>query len=140
MDTEVDAGALTDLHDLFVELLANLGYNLLDACGMDTTVGHQLMQGQACHLAADGIECRDQDSFRGIVHHDLDADSGLQSSDVAAFAADDATLDFVVLNIEYCHCIFDGHLGSGTLDGVDHNALGLFAGGQARLVHHVVDV
>ena len=40
MDTEVNSGTLTYLYDLLLNLLLNLCYNLLDACGVDAAIGH----------------------------------------------------------------------------------------------------
>lgn len=41
VDAQVDHRTLTGLNDLVVELLLNLSYDLLDACGMDTSVGDE---------------------------------------------------------------------------------------------------
>ena len=41
---------------------------------------------------------------------------GLQSTYVAALAADDAALDLVTVDVEYRNGILDGRLGSYTLD------------------------
>ena len=56
MDTEVDGCALTGLDDLVVELFLDLGDHFFDACGMDTSIADELVEGQATGLAAYGIE------------------------------------------------------------------------------------
>ena len=57
VDTEVDGGTLTGLDDFVLQLLLHLGHHLFNTCRMDTTVAHQLVQGQTAGLAAYGIEC-----------------------------------------------------------------------------------
>ena len=140
MDAQIDASALASLHDLIVQLLAHLFDHLFDAGRMDTAVGHQLMQGQAGHFAANRIERREEDCFGRIVHHDLDTRSCFERTDVAAFPADDTALDLVVVDVEHRHGVFDGRFRGGTLNGVDHNALGFLGGVQPGLVHHLVDI
>ena len=53
---QVNGGALTGLDDLILNLLLYLGYNLLNACGVDAAVGNQLVQCQTGNLRANGIK------------------------------------------------------------------------------------
>ena len=78
--------------------------------------------------------------FGRVVHDDLDAGRSLQGADVAAFAADDASLDFVILDREGGDGIFDGRLRGGTLDGIDDDALGFLGGIEPGFVHRVIDI
>ena len=140
MDTEVDGRALSRLHYLGVELLLHLGDHLLDAGGVDAAVGHELVEGQAADLAADGVEGRDDDGLGGVIDDDLDAAGSLQGADVAALAADDATLHLVVFDMEYADAVFDGRLGGHALYGLYDDLLGLLVGVELGLVHNLVDV
>ena len=44
VDAQIDGRALADLDDLLLDLLLHLGDHLLDAGGMDSAVGDELMQ------------------------------------------------------------------------------------------------
>ena len=140
MDAQVDAGALSGLEYLVVELLADLGDHLLDAGGMDAPVDDELVQREPGHLPADGVEGREQDGVGGVVHDYLDSGGRLEGPNVPSLASDDASLDLVVLDGEGGHGILDGRFGGGALYGVDDNALGLACGVQPGFVHGVVDV
>ena len=140
MDTEVDGGALAGFDDFFFDLTAHFGHNFFDASGVDAAVGHELVQGQASDFAAHGVEAGEHDGFGGVVHDDFDAGGGFQSADVATFAADDAALDFVAVDVEHGHGVFDGGFSGQALNGLNHNAFGLLIGGHLGFVHDVVDV
>ncbi len=138
VDAHVDAGALADLHDLLFEVLFRLGNDLLDPSRMDAAVLHQLVQCQARHFAADGVEATENDGAGGVVHHDLHASGFFQSADVPAFTTDDAALQFIVLDVEGAHCVLHGMLRSHALDGLDDDALGVLVGGELGLLHDVL--
>ena len=140
VDAQVDRRAFADLDDLLLDLFLDLRHHLLDACGMDAAVGHELVQGQPGDFAAHGIEAREDDRLGGVVHDDLDARGGLEGADVAAFAADDAALDFVALNVEDRHGVLDGRLRGYALDRRHDDPFGLLRGGHLRLFDRLVDV
>ena len=140
VDAEVYRRALADLDDLLLDLLLDLGHHLLDAGGVDTSVGDQLVQGQTCDFAAHGVESRKDDRLGGVVDDDLDARRGLQGADIAALAADDAALDLVALDVEHRHGIFDGRFGRHALDRRDDDAFGLLRGSHFGLFDGLVDV
>ena len=56
MNTKVDGCALAYLVDLFLDLLGDFRYYLLNTCGMNTSVLNELVQTESCYLAADRIE------------------------------------------------------------------------------------
>ena len=64
----------------------------------------------------------------------------MASGDVAALAADDATLHLVVFDMEYADAVFDGRLGGHALYGLYNDLLGLLVGVELGLVHDLVDV
>jgi hypothetical protein len=90
VDTEVDGGALTGFDNLVVQLLLHLGHHFLDTGGMDTAVGHQLVERQTADLTTHRIEGRDNDALGRIVDHNLNAAGSFQGADVASLATDDA--------------------------------------------------
>ena len=140
MDTHVDSGAFTGLDDFFLDLTAHFGNNLLDACRMDAAVAHQLVQCQTGDLAAHGVKARQHDSLGGVIHNDFDASGSLQGTDIASLAADDASLNLVIINMEDGHSILDSGLGGNALDGLNDDALCLLVGGHLGIVHDVVDI
>ena len=103
MDTQVDGSALTCFDDFIFYLFTYFGYYFFDTCRVDTSVGYQLMQCQASYFAANGVECRKYDSFRGIVYYDFYTGSGFKGTDVTSFTSDDTSLDFVRFDVEYCY-------------------------------------
>ena len=97
---QINGGALADLHDFLLDVLANLVHHFLNAGRVDAAVGDQLVQAQAGHFTADRIKAAQDDGLRGVVHDDLNTGSGFQGADVASLAANDAALDVVVLDVE----------------------------------------
>ena len=140
VDAQIDGRALADLDDLLLDLLLHLGDHLLDAGGMDSAVGDELMQRQTGDLAAHGVEAAQDDRFGRVVDDDLDAGSRFQRTDVAPLAADDAALDLVALDIEDRHGVLDGRLGGHALNRGDDDPLGLLRGRQLGLLDRLVDV
>ena len=107
---------------------------------MDTSVGYELVQGQAGDFAAHGIEPAQDDRFGRVVHDDFDACGSFQRPDVATFAADDAAFDFVAFDVEHRNGVFDGRFGRHTLDRSHDDSLGLLRGGHFGLLDRFVDV
>ena len=140
VDAQVDGGALAHLDDLLLDLFLHLGHHLLDAGGVDASVGDELVQGQPRDFAPHGVETAQDDRLGSVVHDDLDARRRLERTDVAPFAADDAALDLVALDVEHRHGVFDGRLGRHALDRRDDDALGLLGGAHLGLLDRFVDV
>ena len=100
--------------------------DVLDAAGMDASVGDELRQRQASHLASDRVEAAEHDRIGSVVDDEVDAGGLLQGPDVAALAPDDATLHLIG---------GDGHDGDRGLCGVvDHDPLDGGDDHGARLV------
>ena len=99
--SEVDGGALSCLHNLFLDLFAYFCHNFLDACGVYASVGHKLMQGQTGYLAAYGVEARKHDGVGGVIDNYLDAGGGFEGADVAAFTTDYAAFYVVGVYVKY---------------------------------------
>ncbi len=140
VDAEVDGSAFACFDDLFLDLFAYFSHNLLDACGVDASVSHKLMQRKASYLAAHGVEPRKHYRLWSVVDYDLDACGGFERADIAAFASDDASFYLVGVNLEHRHGVLDGCFGRHTLYRLDYDALGFLVGGHFRIVHDVVDV
>ena len=140
VDTQVDGRALTRLDNLIIKLLLHLGHHFLDAGGVDATVAHQLVQGQAANLTTHGIEGRDDDGLGRVVDDDFHAAGSLQCTDVTTLTANDAALDVVVVDVEHRHAILDSRLGSHALNRLDDNLLSLRIGIELGLVDNLVDI
>jgi hypothetical protein len=84
---------------------------------VDTAVGDQLLEGEAADLAPDRVEAGQQDRFGRVVDDQVDAGDGLEGTDVAAFAADDAALHVVRGQGEDGDGRLRGLLGGDPLDG-----------------------
>ena len=56
MDTQIDGRTLTCLDNLVIELFLHLRHHFLNTGRMDTTVAHQLMEGQTTGLTTHGVE------------------------------------------------------------------------------------
>ena len=140
VDSQVDGRALADLDDLLLDLLLNLGHDLLDACGVDAAVGDELVECQASDFTPHGVESREDDRLGGVVDDDLDARCGLQSADVAALTSDDAALYLVALDVEDRDGVFDGRFCRHALDRGHDDALGLLRGGHLGLLDGFVDI
>ena len=96
MDIGLEHGTLALGLDGGVDLFLGLGNHFLNTGRVDTAVLDQLLQGNAGHLAADGVKAGDGDGLGGVVNDQVAAGKGLDAADVAAFAADDAALHLVV--------------------------------------------
>ena len=140
VDTEVDAGPLSRLEYLVLELLADLRDDFLDTCGMYAAVDYELVEREPRDFAPYGVECGKQYRVGSVVDYDLDSGSRLESTDVPALAADDAALDLVVVYGEGGDGILDSRLGRRALDSVDDYPLGLLGGVETGLVHGIVDI
>ncbi len=116
MYAQVDGCALAGLDDFFLYLFPHLRHHLFDACRVYAAVGHQLVQCQACYLAAHGVKAGKYDGLWGVVHYYLDSGSGFQGAYVAAFPTDYAAFDFIGVDVEYCHGVLYGGFGGHTLD------------------------
>ena len=137
---QIDCRPLAGLDDLFLDLLLHLGYDLFDTRRVDASVGHELVQREPGDFAANGIEARQDDRFGRVVDDDLDAGGCLQRPDITAFAADNAALHLVAVDIEDRDRVFDRRLGGHALNRLHDDFLGLFAGGHLGLFHDFVDV
>ena len=140
VNTEIDGSTFAYLDDLFFYLFGHFGDDLFDTRGVDTSVLHELMERQACYLAAHGVEGGEGDCFGCIVHNDLHAGSRFERADITSLAADDTALDFVILDMEDGDGVLCSRLGRHTLDSLDDDTLCLFVCLQAGVVHDLVDI
>ena len=56
MDTQVDADPFSCFNDLLLNLFFGFGYNLFNACRVNTSVGNQFMKGKTCNFPPDRIK------------------------------------------------------------------------------------
>ena len=108
-----------------VHLPLGLLHHLLDAGGVDAAVQDQLLQGQPGDLPADGVKAGDGDGLRRVVDDEVHPGQGLQGADVAALAADDAALHFVIGQRDHRHGGLRHVVGGAALDGQGDDLPGL---------------
>ena len=140
MDTQVDSRTLTSLDDLILQLLLHLGYHLLNTGGVDTAVGNKLVKCQTANLTTDRIKGRDDNSFRCIINYNLHSAGGFKRTDITAFTTDNTAFHLIVVNMENANGILDGCFGGHSLNGLNHDFLGLLIGIQLCLIHDFVDI
>ena len=140
MNTQVYCCTLTRLNDFVVKLFLYLGHNLLNTCGMDTAVSHQLVKRQTAYLTADRIKSGDNDAFRRVVNDNLDAAGSLQSTDVTSLTTNDTAFHLIVVNMKHADRSLNSGLGSNALNGLNNNLLSLHVGIKLGLVNHLVDI
>ena len=119
--------------DGVVDLAAGLFDHVLNAGRMDAAVGDELFKRKPRDLAADGIERGDGDGLRGIVDDEVNAGDGFERADVAALAADDAALHFIVGQRDDGDGRFGGMVCRAALDGGGDD----LAGGLVGLFLHL---
>src|SRR5665811_842310 len=140
MNSKVDCCAFSDFHNFFFYLLAGFLDDFFNTGRVYPSVGHELMKRQACNLTSDGIKAGQHNGLRGIIYNYLNPCSCLESPDIPALPANDAALDLVRVNVENCHRIFNGCLGSYPLNGHHNYTLGLFGGSHLSVVKDLIDV
>ncbi len=101
---------------------------------MDAAVGDELVQGQAGDLPADRVEAADDDHARRVVDDQVHARGLFEGADVAAFAADDPPLHFVVGDAHRAGCRLGGVRGRVALQRGDDDLAGLLLGGLGQLL------
>ena len=96
MDVRFKRCALAFGLDSRVDFLLRLCDHFLNAGRVDPAVGNELFKSKTRHLAADGVKARYGDSLGRIVNDKIAAGESFDAADVAAFAANDASLHLVV--------------------------------------------
>ena len=138
-EPELEGRGLAFLADRVLHLDLDLLDHLLDPRRVDAAVGDQALDRLARDLAAERIEAREDDRPGRVVDDELDAGGGLERADVAALAADDASLEVVARQIDHRHRSLDRVLGGAALDGVGDDLLRADGGGLARLGLEALD-
>ena len=91
----LERGLFASLADLLLDLLLGGVVRLLDASRMDTTIRQQILERDARDLTTHTIESGQDDSAGRVVDDHVNARRGLERSNVATLAANDATLEVV---------------------------------------------
>ena len=107
---------LTSLDDRCLHFLFRLVDDLLDAAGMDASVGYQLLQREPRDLAPHRIEAGDHYGVRRVIDDDVDAGGQLEGADVPSFPADDAALHLIIGKRDRRHRSLDALLRRNALD------------------------
>ena len=134
VNTELDCRTLTDFDNLVVDVFSHLGNHFFNARRVNTSVGHQLVERQTGNLATHRIKARQYDGFRGVVDDNFNAGSGFERADVASFATDDTSFDFVVFDVEYRNAVFNGVFHCSPLNRLDNDFLRFLIRLEFRLV------
>ncbi len=107
---------------------------------MDTPVGNELMEREARNFPTDGVESGEDYSLRCVVNNDFYSCSSFEGADVSAFTTDDASFDFVRVNLENGNGVFDCGFCSHSLDALHNDSLSLFVCRHLGFVHDIVDI
>ncbi len=137
VDVGLIGGLLARLLDDALDLVLRVADEFLDAGGMNAAIGDELGQSAAGDFAPHRVEAAHGDGFGRIVDDDVHPRGLLEGADVAAVAADDASLHLVT---RQGHDGDDhvGHLFAGqSLDRQGDDLAGLFIG---RFLGAVVDL
>jgi len=114
--------------DRVLDLAAGLFDHVLDAGRVDTAVGDELLQRQTRHLTAHRVKGGHRNGLGRIVDDQIDARDRFERADIAALAADDASLHFVVGKRHDGYRRLRRMIGSAALDGSRDDLAGLLVG------------
>ena len=134
MDGQLLAGVFAELLDVLLQFLLRGDDDLLDPRRVNAAVGDELVQGQAGDFPADHVEAADDDHARRVVDDQVDAGGLFEGADVAALAADDPPLHFVVGNADRAGRRLGGMRGRVTLERRDDDLAGLLLAGLGQLL------
>ena len=134
LKADLQDGGLALFLDPLQDLLAGLGHDLFDACWMNAAVDDELVQRDPCHLAAHRVETADDHRLGRVIHDEVDSGRLLQGADVAAFFADDPSLELIGRQRQNRNRDLGGLVGRDPLDRLGDDlscaALALVASGQ----------
>ena len=137
--TELEGRCLAFLADGVFHLQLDLFDDFFDARRVDTAVGDEARDRLPGDLAPERIEARKDDGAGCVVDYELDAGGGFEGADVAALAADDASLEVVARQVDHRYGGLDGVLGGAALNGVGDDLLRPHRGGFTRLCFQPLD-
>src|SRR5438445_10535878 len=124
VNADLDERALAGFLDGLLHLLLSLAHYLLDSAGVDAAVGNQPFERYPRDFAADWVVAGNHHRFRSVVDDDIDAGSRFDGAYIAALAADDAALHFVVGQSQHRNRAFGDEFSRQTFDGDRNNAFG----------------
>ena len=136
---DLERGGLTVGQQLLLHLSLDLGYQLLNAAGVDAPILDQLGQRQSRDLTSHRFEAREDHRLGRVVNDQIDTCRLFESSDVAALSTDDSALHLVRRQIDDRHRTLDYVLRRDPLDGHRNHAARLLLGLLVRLVLDALD-
>ena len=92
VDTDIEGGLLARLLDALIDELLGLVEHLLDTCGVDASVGDEVLEGYPANLPAHRVKAREHDRLRRVIDNHVDTGELLELADVATLTTDDAAL------------------------------------------------
>ena len=135
VDTGIEGGLLAGLAHTLLNQVGGLVVHLLDASGVNTTVGNEILERHAGGLTTDRIEARKHNGLGGVINHEVDTGHLLKGADVATLATDDTTLEVIGGNMHGSDGDLGGMVGGATLNRQGENLLsGLVALGADLLL------
>ena len=124
VEAELERDGRPFLAHRLVGLFLHFLDDLFDARRMNAAVGDQALDGLLGDLAAIRIETRQDDGAGRVVDDQVDPGGELERADVAALAADDASLQIVARQIDDRHGRLDRVFRAAALDGFGDVVLG----------------
>ena len=124
-DAGLQHGALALGADGGLHLPPGLFHHLLNMGGMDAAVGNELFQSQPGDLPPDRLEAGDGNGLRCVVDDQVGPGQCLQGADVAALAADDASLHLVIGQGNHTDGDLGDVIGGAALDGGRYDLAGI---------------
>src|SRR5690606_28396548 len=109
-------------------ILLRLGDDLFYPGRLDHTILYEPVYGETRNLPTYGTTTGGNDRFRRVVYDNLYASHSFQCTDIPTFPTDYLPFDVVTFNIKYRHAIFDGVLGSCSLDSIQNDLFRLLGG------------
>ena len=141
MEAHFQERVFARLENLLLQFIPHLFHDLFDPGGVDASVSDQSFERDACHLAPERIECRQDDGLGSVVHDNVDPCCRLEGPDIPSLAPDDAALHLIALDIQYADGRFHRMIGGSPLDRLDNHLLCfaacLVAGLVTDLLQHV---
>ena len=96
VNTNLKNGAFALFFDGVLHLASGLFHHVLNAGGVNTSVGNKLFKGQSGNFAANRFEAGKGDCLGSVVDNKVDAGGGLYGTDVPSLAADYAAFHIIV--------------------------------------------
>ena len=134
VDAGVESSLLSSLTDALVDKRFSLLIELLDAGGVNTAIGDEVLESHASRLATDRVEARENNRLGGIVNDKRNTGNLLKGTDIAPLATNDTALEVIGGNVNGSHRDLAGLVGSAALNRGGNDLPGSFVGLGANIL------